>query len=357
MITLKAGTSRDRLTDNNVFLQALQGINLALDSGIGKNLGGFLERCSRQERIGCQRSLGDAEQQRLTHRRILAFQNQSVSRIFEFEAVNLAARQVVGIARIENSNLTQHLASNNLDVLVVDVYALGHVHVLNLSNDVTKRGVRVGKAKQVVGIYRTLGELLTNFDLATIGNARQKRCASRYHVFADVAFLVMNSKRLIHLVGSYLQGTSDFSKYSLALRLASLEKLGNTGQTVRNVFACNTAGVERTHRKLRAGLTDGLCSNNTNSGTDVNRTCSSKIPTVALLANAVLCMTGHDRADVDGRDTSSVHSGNLIHGVDEVARSNDNIALGILDVFQNATTNQVLVQLALIVVNRVRNAV
>lgn len=116
---------------------------------------------------------------------------------------------------------------------------------------------------------------------------------------------------------------------------------------MRNVFTCNTAGVERTHRKLRAGLTDGLCSNNANSSTDVNRTCSSKVPTVALLANAMLCMTGHNRADVDGGETSSIHGGNLIHGVDEVARSNDNVALGILDVFQNATTNQVLVKLAL----------
>ena len=48
-------------------------IGLAFDRGVGENLGGLLERRGRQERVGSQRSLGDAKQQRLAHGRLLAF--------------------------------------------------------------------------------------------------------------------------------------------------------------------------------------------------------------------------------------------------------------------------------------------
>ncbi len=54
---------------------------------------------------------------------------------------------------IENGHLAQHLARDDLDVLVVDVYALGHVHALDLGNDVAKRRVRVGQAQQVVRVH------------------------------------------------------------------------------------------------------------------------------------------------------------------------------------------------------------
>src|SRR5439155_25932670 len=42
------------------------------------------------------------------------------------------------------------------------------------------------------------------------------------------------------------------------LRLARLEQLDDTGQTVRDVRAGDAAGVERPHGQLRAGLTDRL---------------------------------------------------------------------------------------------------
>ena len=39
----QAGACGDQLTDQHVLLQTNQVVNLALDSGIGQNLGGFLE--------------------------------------------------------------------------------------------------------------------------------------------------------------------------------------------------------------------------------------------------------------------------------------------------------------------------
>ena len=48
-VALKACTSRDRLADDDILLEALQRIDLTLDRSIGENLGGLLERCSGKE--------------------------------------------------------------------------------------------------------------------------------------------------------------------------------------------------------------------------------------------------------------------------------------------------------------------
>ena len=73
-----------------------------------------------------------------------------------------------------------------------------------------------------------------------------------------------------------------------ALRLAGLEQLLDARQAVRDVLACDAAGVERTHGQLSAGLADGLCSDDADGSADVDRTARGKVPTVALLAHAML---------------------------------------------------------------------
>src|SRR5699024_5810788 len=54
-----------------------------------------------------------------------------------------------------------------------------------------------------------------------------------------------------------------------SLRLSRLEELLHTGKTLRDVIACNTAGMEGTHGKLCTRLTDGLCCNDTDSLSDL----------------------------------------------------------------------------------------
>ena len=58
-IRLQTGTGGDQFTDDDVFLQTNQMVNLTLDCGIGQNLGGFLEGCGRQEGVRSQRCLGN----------------------------------------------------------------------------------------------------------------------------------------------------------------------------------------------------------------------------------------------------------------------------------------------------------
>ena len=86
---------------------------------------------------------------------LLAFCNEFVGNALELVAVHLTTGQKLGIAGFHNNDLAQHLTRDDLDVLVVDVYTLGHVHVLDLGNDVAQRGIRVGQTQQVVRVHRT----------------------------------------------------------------------------------------------------------------------------------------------------------------------------------------------------------
>src|SRR5262249_38157773 len=57
----QAGRRRDQLADDHVLLQAEQAIRLALERRVREHLGGLLERRRRQERVGRERRLRDAE--------------------------------------------------------------------------------------------------------------------------------------------------------------------------------------------------------------------------------------------------------------------------------------------------------
>src|ERR1039458_6465617 len=48
-VVLHAGAGRDEASDNDVFFQAAQVINLAVDAGFGEHARGLLERCRRDE--------------------------------------------------------------------------------------------------------------------------------------------------------------------------------------------------------------------------------------------------------------------------------------------------------------------
>ena len=89
-------------------------------------------------------------------------------------------------------------------MLVVNVYTLGYVYVLNLINDITKRGVRIGQTQQVMRVNRTLGQLLANLNFTTIGYTREHLSTSGNNILANVTFLVMDGQGLAILVAHNL---------------------------------------------------------------------------------------------------------------------------------------------------------
>ena len=108
---------------------------------------------------------------------VASLEHDAVDLFLELVAIDLGARQEPGAARIGDRHLAQHLARDDLDVLVVDVDALGRVDVLDLVDDVAQRRVDVGEAQELMRIDGALGQLLADLDGAHVGNARHELCA------------------------------------------------------------------------------------------------------------------------------------------------------------------------------------
>ncbi len=103
-------------------------VGLSFDGHVGEHPGGLLERGRREEALGLQRRLGNAQGARATPRRARPPSAIDLGvGLLEFELIHPGTGQQVGVARILHLHLPQHLADDDLDVLVVDVHALGAV--------------------------------------------------------------------------------------------------------------------------------------------------------------------------------------------------------------------------------------
>ena len=206
-------------------------------------------------------------------------------------------------------------------------------------------------------VHGALGELLAHRDLATIRNTWQHLGAGAHHVLAEVALLVVDRERLLLLVARDLQRAGDLGEHGEALRLARLEQLLNARQTVRDVLASHAAGVERAHGELGARLADGLGGDDAHRRADVHRTARGEIPAIALLAHAVVGVAGHDRADDHFFDAGTIHLAQLLHALDVLASGQHHFPVGARSVLEQAAADEVLVQIALLVAQRIRHAV
>ena len=106
----------------------------AADRSLGEHAGGLLERSRRDERLGRQRRLGDAQQHRLqlAPASLPACSARSFSSM-SARAIELLAAQERVSPESSDLGLAQHLANDHLDVLVVDLHALQAVDVLDLA--------------------------------------------------------------------------------------------------------------------------------------------------------------------------------------------------------------------------------
>ena len=122
---------------------------------------------------------------------VAALADDALVLLLEHEAVDECARQEVGVARVEHGDLAHHLARDDLDVLVVDVDALGRVDVLDLGDDVGRDVLLTAKGEQVVRVDGALGELGARLDLDSVRDAGAQARAPR----DGVALLVRPSCR------------------------------------------------------------------------------------------------------------------------------------------------------------------
>src|SRR3546814_21072105 len=76
---------------------------------------GWLERGRRDERLGRQRGLGDAEQLALELRAAFALGNKALVLGQHLEDLDLLALQELAVARLGDLDLAQHLTNDRFD--------------------------------------------------------------------------------------------------------------------------------------------------------------------------------------------------------------------------------------------------
>ena len=87
----------------------------------------------------------------------------------------------------------------------------------------------------------------------------------------------------------YVDCAVEVGEYRGLLRASCLEDFFDSGKTLSDIAAGDTAGVERSHGKLCTGFTDGLSRDDTDGFAYTDRHFGCKVRAVAVYAAAVLC--------------------------------------------------------------------
>src|ERR687887_1208348 len=181
-VALEPGCGRDQLADDDVLLQPEQPVDLALDRGVGEHLRRLLERSRGEERLGREGRLRDPEDQRLEGRLLLLLLLHARVLAVKHDLVDELAGEKLGVAGVLDAHLLEHLPHDQLDVLVVDVDALGLVDLLHLLDEVHLGRRPAAQLEQLVRVQRALVELRARLDLLALDHVQARVARERVAV-------------------------------------------------------------------------------------------------------------------------------------------------------------------------------
>src|ERR1700754_1950121 len=181
-VALEARRRRDQLADDHVLLEAGEPVDLALQRRVGEHLRGLLEGGRREEGVRGQRGLRDAEDDLGVHGGLAARGLDLVVDPPELMAVDVLAGQQVAVALLLHADLLEHLAHDQLDVLVVDVHALRLVDLLHLLDEVHLGRRAAAQIEQLVRVQRALVELGARLVALALGDVQAGTARERVAV-------------------------------------------------------------------------------------------------------------------------------------------------------------------------------
>src|SRR2546423_8555336 len=155
LIPVHTGAGGNEVTDDDVLLESEQLVPRATDCGVGQNTRRLLEARRRDERLGRETSLRDAEKERFRNRWYLLLLLGPVVGIPEGLLVDVLAFEELGLAALKHAHLLQHLPHDHANVLVVDLHALQAVNLLHFVEEILLNRARPLDAENVVRIHRT----------------------------------------------------------------------------------------------------------------------------------------------------------------------------------------------------------
>ena len=208
----------------------------------------------------------------------------------------------VCIACVVDSDTSCHLLCDDLDVLVAYLNRLQTVNALNFLDNVRVHGIKSADTENIRRCFRTVGELLALLYVCAFLDVYLE-CIRNAGGACFAGFVVNDGDLLGTLDLFYVDCAVKVGEYRGLLRASCLEDFFDSGKTLSDVAAGDTAGVERSHGKLCAGFTDGLSRDDTDGFAYTDRHFGCKVRAVAVYAAAVLCAAIDDGADMDGGDS------------------------------------------------------
>ena len=194
-------------------------------------------------------------------------------------------------------DLLQHLAGDQLDVLVVDVDALGAVDLLHLVDQVDLDRGAAADRQQVGRVERALVELLADLDFVAVGDVQAGPQREGVAVLLAARLGDDHFQRFVGLFDRDFAG--GLGHLRQALRFTRLEELDDARQTLGDVLAGDASGVEGAHRQLGPGLADRLGGDDADRVADVDHEPGRRRDAVAGAAHAGLGLALERRADRD----------------------------------------------------------
>src|SRR5881409_1791423 len=234
-VVREPGARRDQAPDDDVLLEAAQLIRLAGDRRLGEHACRLLERGGRDEAVGRQRRLGDAEEHGLGRGGPLALSDDPLVLLLKRELVHELAHDELRVSDLLDADAPEHLPDDDLDVLVVDRDALQAVDLLHLVHQVALQLTVAEHRQVVVGVGRPVHERLAG--LHPVALVDDDVLAARDQVLARLA-VVGADDDLAHALheAAHLDAAVDLGDDRLLLRLARLEELRHARQTAGDVL-------------------------------------------------------------------------------------------------------------------------
>src|SRR4029450_1218922 len=100
--------------------------------------------------------------------RLAALGEDAVVPLREVETVDQPRRQLLAVARLVDPDLLEHLADDDLDVLVVDRDALAAVDPLDLLDQVALDSVLAPGVEVLLRVDRAVGDRVAGADLRAV---------------------------------------------------------------------------------------------------------------------------------------------------------------------------------------------
>src|SRR3569833_3551145 len=176
--------------------------------------------------------------------------------------VDLFALEQAGVAGVGHFDFAQHLANDDLDVLVVDLHALQTVDVLHLVDDVVRERLDAQQTQDVVGVRRAVDDDLAALDVLTLEHRDVAPLRNQLFVLGAVVGRADHALLALGLLAE-ADGAGDLRQDERVFRLAGLEQIGDARQTAGDVAGLrgllrNTRDhVAHAHRRAGFLIDDG----------------------------------------------------------------------------------------------------